>query len=87
MASLDLLIAHAGKAGRPQKGGQLLGSCEMLLQGVKEENRPFLSRALYDLKKLPSDTSAFERILIKDARWLICFNLYYIFMLTDRCFQ
>ena len=67
---LDFLCGYAvGEKGYYTKDGELIGTCERLLQGIKEENRPFISRVLYDLGNLPLQTSAFERILIKNARW------------------
>ncbi len=70
MGQLDLLCGYAvGEKGYYTKDGKLIGPCERVLQGIKEENRPFLSRLFYDLGNLTLQASAFERILIKDARW------------------
>ena len=70
LGKLDSLCGYTVGVNRfTKKKGKLIGSCEWLLQAVKEENRPFLSRLLLDLRFLPLQTSAFERILIKDARW------------------
>jgi len=65
----DLCRYTTGEKGWTSRKGKLVGSCEWLLQEIKEENRPFLSRMLLELRLLPLQTSALERILIKDARW------------------
>jgi len=69
---LDFLCTHTvGENKWYTRKRKLVKSCEWLLQEIKEENRPFFSRMLLDLRRLPLQTSALERLLIKDARWWV----------------